>query len=346
MTGPVAPVARGAAARRDAPGAASPAGSGASARRSTAPPPSSTAGPGSTASAGRGNFATPTAPTAPPRPRVLRLRGLQARPRRSCWEPARPGGADHDELLAELTALIAGAQDADGYLHTAYGRPGQPQRYSDLNFGHELYCAGHLLQAAVAGARTGAAPGAARRRPPASPTTSATSFADEGFCGHPEIEPGLVELFRVTGERRYLDQAAKFVEPGAATAACPSTSSAGSTSRTTVRSATARCSAATPYARCTSPPAPSTWRWRPATRSCSRPSPGSSTGPSPGAPTSPAAWAPATSTSPSATTSRCRPTGPTPRPAPASPPSCWPTGCCWPPATCATATSSSGCCTT
>jgi DUF1680 family protein len=128
-----------------------------------------------------------------------------------CWETARPGGTRHDARLAELTAAVAGAQEADGYLHTAYGRPGQPARYSDLNFGHELYCAGHLLQAAVAAERTGTAPGlldVGRRVA----DHVCEVFADEGFCGHPEIETGLVELFRVTGEQRYLDQAAAFVE--------------------------------------------------------------------------------------------------------------------------------------
>ncbi|WP_432968720.1 glycoside hydrolase family 127 protein [Dactylosporangium sp. CA-233914] len=126
------------------------------------------------------------------------------------WETGRPGGTDHRELVAELTALAAGAQAADGYLHTAYGRPGQPGRYSDFNFGHELYCVGHLLQAAVAAYRTGTAPqllDVARR----AADHVCTQFADEGFCGHPEVEPALVELFRVTGEQRYLDQAAKFI---------------------------------------------------------------------------------------------------------------------------------------
>jgi DUF1680 family protein len=129
----------------------------------------------------------------------------------ACWETARPGGHPHGELLAEFTALAAGAQAADGYLHTGYGRPGQPARYSDLNFGHELYCVGHLLQASVAAARTGAAPGlldVARR----AADHACTQFAHSGFCGHPEIEPGLVELYRVTGEERYLAQAAAFIE--------------------------------------------------------------------------------------------------------------------------------------
>ncbi|MGI5240570.1 glycoside hydrolase family 127 protein [Dactylosporangium sp. CA-139066] len=129
----------------------------------------------------------------------------------ACWETARPGGHPHGELLAEFTALAAGAQADDGYLHTGYGRPGQPARYSDANFGHELYCAGHLLQAAVAAARTGAAPGlldVARR----AADHACRRFAAEGFCGHPEIEPALVELYRVTGEERYLAQAAAFIE--------------------------------------------------------------------------------------------------------------------------------------
>ncbi|GIM89385.1 hypothetical protein Ato02nite_011780 [Paractinoplanes toevensis] len=127
-----------------------------------------------------------------------------------CWESARPGGEDHRDELAELTALIGGAQAADGYLHTAYGRAGQPPRYGDLSFGHDLYCAGHLIQAAVAAARTGTAAGLLEIGVRAADHICAT-FADEGFCGHPEVETALVELYRVTGERRYLEQAAAFV---------------------------------------------------------------------------------------------------------------------------------------
>jgi DUF1680 family protein len=155
-----------------------------------------------------GNFREPSADR--PRGREFSDSEVYKLAEALCWETGRPGGVRHDEALAELTSIIGGAQEADGYLHTAWGRPGQPPRYSDMNVGHELYCAGHLFQAAVAGARTGAAPGlldiATRLA-----DHICVQFADEGFCGHPEVETGLVELYRVTGERRYLDQAAKFV---------------------------------------------------------------------------------------------------------------------------------------
>ena len=130
------------------------------------------------------------------------------------WETGRPGGEDREAEIAELTAAFAEAQSPDGYLNTAFGGPGQRPRYSDLNFGHELYCAGHLLQAGVARARTRGADPLVDVVRGVADHVCATFSADglPGICGHPEIEPALVELARVTGEQRYLDQAALFVE--------------------------------------------------------------------------------------------------------------------------------------
>lgn len=158
-----------------------------------------------------GNFAPTGTGTARRRGREFSDSEVYKHVEAMCWESARPGGIDYSARLDELTAMIAGAQAADGYLHTAFGRPGQPERYSDLNFGHELYCAGHLIQAATAAARTGRADGLlgiARR----AADHVCETFTDSGLCGHPEIETALVELFRVTGEQRYLEQAARFVE--------------------------------------------------------------------------------------------------------------------------------------
>ena len=64
----------------------------------------------------------------------------------------------------DLVERVAAAQEPDGYLNTNFGRPGQAPRYSDLEWGHELYCFGHLFQAAVARLRTGARRPARRRR--------------------------------------------------------------------------------------------------------------------------------------------------------------------------------------
>ncbi|GAA3803337.1 glycoside hydrolase family 127 protein [Streptomyces phyllanthi] len=126
------------------------------------------------------------------------------------------GGPDTslDADTAALTEVIAPAQDPDGYLNTAFGRPGQQPRYSDLEWGHELYCHGFLIQAGVAQARArgeGELTKIARR---AADHVCATfgQGGIESVCGHPEIETALVELARLTGEQRYLHQAALFVE--------------------------------------------------------------------------------------------------------------------------------------
>jgi DUF1680 family protein len=129
------------------------------------------------------------------------------------WDVAR-GNADHDALLDELLTALAGAQDPDGYLHTLFGRAWQRPRYADLQWGHELYCFGHLIQAAVAHHRaTGSDRFLAIARRVADHVC--VMFGDDGLnrvCGHPEIEPALVELFRETGDERYLDQARIFVD--------------------------------------------------------------------------------------------------------------------------------------
>jgi uncharacterized protein len=72
----------------------------------------------------------------------------------AAWETGRSGSDSADSLFNTLTEVTAPVQERDGYLNTVFGRPGQPARYSDLEWGHELYYYGHMLQAAVARART------------------------------------------------------------------------------------------------------------------------------------------------------------------------------------------------
>lgn len=131
-----------------------------------------------------------------------------------CWEAGRSADPALDATVAEATALIEQAQQPDGYLSTAFGVPGRPGRYGDLEWGHELYCYGHLIQAGVAQARArgeGALTAVARRA--ADHVCAAFGPGGiEGVCGHPVIETALVELARLTGEERYLDQARLFVD--------------------------------------------------------------------------------------------------------------------------------------
>ncbi|MEV4460699.1 beta-L-arabinofuranosidase domain-containing protein [Microbispora sp. NPDC049633] len=112
------------------------------------------------------------------------------------------------------TALLARAQRADGYLNSYFTVVAPQERWARPDWSHELYCAGHLFQAAVAAARTGVSPDL---------LTVARRFADllverfgpdgvEEVCGHPEVETALAELYRVTGHRPYLDLARRFLD--------------------------------------------------------------------------------------------------------------------------------------
>jgi len=118
------------------------------------------------------------------------------------------------DLMDKVIAEIEAAQDADGYLNTFFSLERKNQRWTNLRDMHELYCAGHLFQAAIAHHRV---TGSDRL------LKVATRFADhiaqvfgwgkkEETDGHPEIEMALVELFRETGERRYLELAQFFID--------------------------------------------------------------------------------------------------------------------------------------
>jgi DUF1680 family protein len=125
------------------------------------------------------------------------------------WESGRRGGDTAlDGRIDDLAAVLAAAQQPDGYLNSRWAGA----RYTDLEWGHELYCYGHLIQAAVARLRCHGEDrltDVARR---AADHVCAVFGADERTCGHPVIETALVELYRATGVRRYLDQARRFVE--------------------------------------------------------------------------------------------------------------------------------------
>jgi hypothetical protein len=129
------------------------------------------------------------------------------------WEQGREPDPDLAARAGEVIGLVAAAQRPDGYLGTFVQLSGRPP-FGDLAWGHELYCVGHLIQAAVAWQR---ALGderllAVARRACDRIETELGADRREGIDGHPEIEMALVELFRLTGDERYVRFASLLLE--------------------------------------------------------------------------------------------------------------------------------------
>lgn len=116
----------------------------------------------------------------------------------------------------EAIALIGRAQCADGYLNTYYTLVEPGGRWGNLMEGHELYCAGHLTEAAAAYYE------ATGKRALLEITCRfidliRSVFGPEenklhGYPGHPELELALVRLYRVTGNEEYLKLSKYFLD--------------------------------------------------------------------------------------------------------------------------------------
>lgn len=118
-----------------------------------------------------------------------------------------------EQQCDELIALIAAAQDEDGYLDTRFTISDREKRWTNLLEAHELYCAGHLMEGACAYFEA----------------TGKREFLDvmeknaehiyrrfivekaEGYPGHPEIELALMKMYRATGNRHCLELAEHFI---------------------------------------------------------------------------------------------------------------------------------------
>jgi hypothetical protein len=126
--------------------------------------------------------------------------------------------ASHDDpkARAEMDRMVdeaIAAQRPDGYLDTFFHGEIADQRFRNLPLEHELYCAGHMFQAAIAHYRV---TGSDKF------LNAATRYADylvsvfghgkrEEADGHPEVEMALIELYRTTGKKDYLDLAGYFL---------------------------------------------------------------------------------------------------------------------------------------
>ncbi len=130
------------------------------------------------------------------------------------WSLASQTDAGLEQQAAALIEEVAAAQSPDGYLNTYFTFEKAGERWTNLADMHELYCAGHLIQAAIAYRR---ATGQSRL------LEIAIRFADyicsvfgpglrPGSPGHPEVEMALVELSRETGDDKYRRLAQFFLD--------------------------------------------------------------------------------------------------------------------------------------
>jgi hypothetical protein len=154
-----------------------------------------------------------------------RLRQSDPPPRNSSWLGSFASDSDlykwaeaaalagRGDLLDPVAAAITAAQDDDGYLHSLYGHDGAG-RYGNLGTGHELYCMGHFVEAAVSHYEAGGGRAllAAAIRVASHVRARFGPGRDERVDAHPELELALCRLAAATGDRGLVDLAAWMIE--------------------------------------------------------------------------------------------------------------------------------------
>ncbi|MDR0175599.1 glycoside hydrolase family 127 protein [Enterobacter sichuanensis] len=132
------------------------------------------------------------------------------------WSLCQKPDAELEKTADEVIELIAAAQCEDGYLNTYFTVKAPSERWTNLAECHELYCAGHMIEAGVAYFQ-----GTGKRRllevvcRLANHIDSVFGPGDSqlhGYPGHPEIELALMRLYDVTQEPRYLTLVKYFIE--------------------------------------------------------------------------------------------------------------------------------------
>lgn len=118
-----------------------------------------------------------------------------------------------EKNVDELIEIIAAAQDEDGYLNTYFTIKDKDKRWTNLLEAHELYCAGHMMEAACAYYE---AVGKRRLLDVMLKNTEHIYkiFIEDGhggFPGHPEVELALMKMYRLTGNEKCLALAKHFI---------------------------------------------------------------------------------------------------------------------------------------
>lgn len=121
--------------------------------------------------------------------------------------------AELESRIDALCDLIAAAQEPDGYLDTYFTLERPTEKFRNLLEGHELYCAGHMMEASVALCE---ATGNEKLLSVMKKNGDLlyrhfVVEGHEGYPGHPEVELALMRLWRATGEDKYKALAEHFI---------------------------------------------------------------------------------------------------------------------------------------
>jgi DUF1680 family protein len=134
----------------------------------------------------------------------------------ACYSLATHPEAKLEKLLTGVVNLIVKAQQPDGYLNVHFTLVEPDRRWANLRDNHELYCAGHLMEAAVAHyeatGRDELLRAMCRYADYIDSVFGRGKGKKRGYPGHEEIELALVKMYHATGEQRYLNISRFFVD--------------------------------------------------------------------------------------------------------------------------------------
>lgn len=118
-----------------------------------------------------------------------------------------------EKTVDEVIDIIAAAQDEDGYLNTYFTIKDREKRWQNLMEGHELYCSGHMMEAACAYYEATGKDKLLKvmEKNAEHIYNRFITEGHEGYPGHPEIELALMKLYRLTGNAHCLELAQHFI---------------------------------------------------------------------------------------------------------------------------------------
>lgn len=119
-----------------------------------------------------------------------------------------------EKTVDEVIDIVASAQDEDGYLDTYFTIKDKEKRFTNLLEAHELYCIGHMTEAAVAYFEATGKDKLLNVMKKCADHIYDIFITGKkaGYPGHPEIELALMRLYKVTSDKKYLELAKHFID--------------------------------------------------------------------------------------------------------------------------------------